>query len=213
MYVPKSDQEWRTVRQWLTLGLCAVGSLAVVILLARTAVGAITSPPGPWLTAVLSAVGFAAAMTIWRLDDIDRPSVELRTRVWRLMAAWLAALLFGLLVARQSVAGVATVSVVAATWALVGIGFVRSSWLNRPAQPAERAPENPLAGVSGQLGQLEQIPRSVEDDSTERLLLRRRATADGESLEIQARLEFAAGAREAVLHVPLWPALAARPAI
>src|SRR5262245_32318338 len=123
MYVPKTDQEWQAARRWLSLGLSAAGLLALVVLLARTAVGAITAQPGPWLTAVLTALGFGVAMTVWRLDDIDRPAGDLHGRVARLFGAWLAGLFFGLLVARQNQAGVATVTVVAVTWALASAYF------------------------------------------------------------------------------------------
>ena len=220
MYVPKSDKEWRAFRQWLTLGLCAGGCLVLVVLLARMAVGAITATPGPWTIAVLTAIGFTFAMTAWRLDDFDRPASDLQGRVARLVGAWLAGLLFGLLVARQSTAGVATVSVVAATWVLASAYFVRYSMMaigasveDCPGQASGPSSATPSSVVDGALNCPGQVASPDADDSALRLVMRRSGTADGESIEIQARLEFAAGAREAVLHVPLWPALAARPEV
>jgi hypothetical protein len=53
----------------------------------------------------------------------------------------------------------------------------------------------------------------IEDDPSLQMQLRRCRTADGETIEIHARLEFVAGAREAVLHVPFWPALSATPVV
>jgi hypothetical protein len=53
----------------------------------------------------------------------------------------------------------------------------------------------------------------VDDDPSLRMQVRRLQSEDGETIEIQARLEFVPGAREAVLHVPFWPALTGQPEV
>ncbi|MFO1095993.1 MAG: hypothetical protein U0992_22205 [Planctomycetaceae bacterium] len=56
-------------------------------------------------------------------------------------------------------------------------------------------------------------PHLPADDPSLRLRFQRHVTTDGETIDIVARLEFADGAREAVLHVPFWPALSAIPEV
>lgn len=56
-------------------------------------------------------------------------------------------------------------------------------------------------------------PHLPLEDPSLRLRFQRHITTDGETIDIAARLEFGAGAREAVLHIPFWPALSAIPEV
>ena len=204
-------------RQWLRVSLGVGGGAILVVLLARTAVGAIDRQPEPVTIALLAAAGFGLALTVWRLDDSGQPQRDARQRTVRAAVAVLGALLFGLLVARESLSGLASVVMMAIVWAVAAALRIR--------QPAVSGRSLKASGTTSREGDAPAEPREIEDhrcdaarqepgdDPSLQLLLRRHRDENGERIELQARLEFVAGAREAVLHVPLWPALPARPVV
>lgn len=208
------------------------GSVVLVVLLARTAVGAVDARLAPWAIATLSAIGFSLSMTIWRLVDADGAAGDIPRRLAGAAAGWLAGLLFGLLIAGTSAAGTASVTVVALTWAAAiacrlwrtcDVLRAGGDLANRIGPASDR-----LTGVAASPAtvQLATRPAMTEEQPNERrqaerdgwqpslqMNLRRHATPDAETIEITARLEFPSGAREAVLHVPFWPALASPPLV
>lgn len=221
-----------SARRGLTWLLGTGGAIVLVIVLARTAVGAIDVRLAPWAVAVLSAIGFSVSIGIWRLDDADRADDDWRRRLIGAAAAWLSGLLFGLLIAGPSAAGAASVAAVAITWAAaIGARLWRTCDLLRQwevsATPATRAPDRssgasldspatpptPIPVADAPPSLLERAPDLPDEDLSLRMELRRRATPEAETIEITARLEFPAGAREAVLHVPFWPALRSPPEV
>jgi hypothetical protein len=214
------NRSTRTTRRWWTLGLCVAGALVVVVLLARSAVGAVSGPIAPWQVAVWTAIGCAVTMAAWRLDDADRPAEDHPARLARLAAAVLWGLLFGLLLARRSGAATLAVLIVTATWSIAGIGRVLrlgvllqaviasalAAW--RAAATADPAAATQSAGTARP-----SVAVTGPVDDLLRFQMQRRAAAGGETIEVHARLEFPPGAREAVLHVPLWPALDTDPEV
>jgi hypothetical protein len=225
------DELRPSARNWLVLALGAGGGTILIVLLARTAVGAIDRQLGPLTIAGLAAAGFALAMTVWRLDDASRPLDAWQQRTVRAAAALLAGLLFGLLVARDSSAGIVSVAVMTLTWAVaaavrirpaIGAEFFAARLSSTKTEPNALPTACTSSSNSADSVELEQsalamtsprVPDENDDDPSLQLQLRRCRTEEGESIEIQARLEFAAGAREAVLHVPFWPALSASPVV
>lgn len=180
----------------------------VVILLGRSAVGAIERTPGPITIAVLAAAGFALALTVWRLDDAARPSDDWSHRTARAAAAILSGLLCGLLVARTSLPGlisVVTMALACSVGAVLWILNINAADSASAASATTQGNTNPTFGIEAEVQ-----PPAVDDPSLQ-MQLRRYRDADAERIELQARLEFVAGAREAVLHVPFWPALVAVP--
>lgn len=221
------DELRHSALNWLALALGIGGGTVLVVLLARTAVGAIDRQPGPWTIAGLAAAGFTVALTVWRLDDALRLNDPWRRRSARAAAALLSGLLFGLLVARDSTAGVVSVVVMALTWtaaAAVRLWPAIEARLSCPGPPQLEAATTTTASptVSANVVTLDapvamsspaSMPLEIDDDRAVQMQLRRRRTGDGETVELQARLEFVAGAREAVLHVPFWPALSGLPVV
>ena len=211
----------RPAQNWLVLALGVAGGAILLVLLARTAVGAIDRQLGAGTIAILSALGFALAMTAWRLDDAARSEETWQQRAARAAAALLSGLMFGLLVARDSTAGVVSVTVMALTWAVAAAlrlrpAFEASLLVQRSPQPQLTSALASSTSLSAQLpGELAMtgVTNEAENDPSLQMQLRRCRSADGETIEIHARLEFVPGAREAVLHVPFWPALSATPVV
>lgn len=217
---------------WPVLALGIGGGTILVVLLARTAVGAIDREPGPVAIAALAAVGFALAMTAWRLDDAARTDDAWQRRAARATAALLSGLLFGLLIARDSTGGVVSVTVMALTWSVAAALRIRPAIEARlsaaeklqtqsastsvapisAATPATSARAVPVTTAVEPL-MLAGAMLELDHDPSLQMQLRRCRTADGETIEIHARLEIVAGARESVLHVPFWPALLASPVV
>lgn len=204
----RKDETRASVLDRLSLALGIAGGTILVVLLARTAVGAIDRQPAPMAIAALAALGSALGMAVWRLNDAARPTREWPRRAARAAAAVLSGLLFGLLVAQDSVSGVASVVVIALTWSVAAtVRIWRTTEIDRITAPGV----NVVPVANANTGIAADTAITVADDPSVQLQLCRRRTADGESIELHARLEFVAGAREAVLHVPFWPALAAPP--
>lgn len=227
----RKDQPGPSVQSWVALALAVGGGTIIVVLLARTAIGAIHQQFPAWLIAGLAACGFALTMTAWRLDDAAGTGRNLQRRTARAAAAVLSGVFFGLLVARASTAGIVSVAVMALTWS-VAAAFrirpgladdvqraVRSRTLRRStsAGAGPRSSPGVPVGSNSTVLAAEPAESAIEsafaDDADVRMEFRRRQTVDGETIEVHARLEFVAGAREAVLHIPFWPALAGEPIV
>lgn len=214
------------VRRWLALTLATAAGVILVVLLGRIAAGASLRPPGLPLILCLTAAAFAMTLGAWGLEDAGPRCRGMRRRVAEGAVATLAAILIGLLVAGESPAGLAWVSALA----LISSGLVAMRvggavhWpiplpnlgasANGPAavlsNSAAAARDVPARWTSNPC---EAEPAPIVDDPSVRLRIERRATDEGETIEVQARLRFEHGQREAALHLPLWPPLEADPQV
>ena len=216
-----TNDDPRTVRRWLALGLATGFAVGLTALIARTAAAGFMPPLPTWQIALWSAVGCAVSMAAWRLDDEDRTGDDAPARTMRAAIAVIGTLLFGLLSARGNGTGIAIVagiSFVATAMALVRVLQLREPLIAAltPSRntavsesPSAIAPSISTTGASGSVT----MAGECEIDESLTFQLRRSSTPDGETIEAQARLPFPPGARESTLHIPFWPALSTDPEV
>lgn len=214
-----TDYEPRTVRRWLALGLATGIAVALVVLLSHSVSGAAAAQLSTWQIALWSAASCAVAMAAWRLDDEDRCSDDAPVRLGRATAAALAGMLLGLLLAGSNGTGVAVVAVITIVWTVVAV--TRVLQLKEPLVAALTSRDSAAVATPKVERQARPSIASADPDAevpeghadSLSMQLQRRKTSEGEAIEVQARLEFAPGAREVALHVPFWPALSSDPEV
>ena len=200
------------LRQLIPLAVWSALGLIAVALISRSAAGAFTLTLPPLIPCLIGGVALALSLTAWWWDDRLRVDSNAYDRSVRGLVALLPALAIGVTTSGGASAaigvllGLVLISaavVLTVTWELDPRLALRPVDDRSHHAPRDETPDRS-----------HHAERDVYDDPAVSQHITRRTTPDGlDCLEALLRIPFAAGEREAVVHLPLHPPLAGPPEV
>lgn len=209
--MPSDEVFWPTTRNDVHWGIWSAWALIALITLGRAAAGAVSQIHAAWVLVIVAGVLGCNLLTWWwslpqtcassARGQIARGGISVCPAL--AMGVVLAGTSWGALIGVLAVAGCGLAFVIVLAQQRGGVAK------NSQVVPSESAIDLPPVAT------MESAPAAdaFDDPQVQQQIIRRRTESGGDSLEALLRVEFAAGQREASIHVPIQPAFAGMPEV
>lgn len=211
-----------SARRMLALGVWGGLGAVAVVLIGRSAAGRWNISIGPAMSCFVATAAAALSLYAWWQDHRARRTDDPFACALRGVTALAAPAVIGLLLVRDSVAGL-TYLLAVGVIAVVAVCDLSLIMRRRVGAAGGRGDEVREAGVPPVVLPMPAVlpgaaeaagePAAPLDDPAVSQAVTRRTTSDSDSLEALLRVRFDPGQREVALHIPIWPAMAANPEV